>query len=151
MKKKIAIIATTIVVLLAVGGLIYASMILNKKEASLDDKLVLLSYSELTEKIEKKESFILVITQTDCSHCEEYKPVLKQVLFDYDITAYEIDQKKISEEEKNNLKNIANISGTPTTVFIVNGEERQTSDRLVGSASRSKIIDRLKAMGYINK
>ena len=151
MKKKIAIAIAILIVILSIGGLLFASITLNKEQKELENRLIELTYDELSEKINNKETFILVITQTDCSHCEEYKPVLKQVLFDYDITAYEIDQKKISEEEKNNLKNIANISGTPTTVFIVNGEERQTSDRLVGSASRSKIIDRLKAMGYINE
>ncbi len=151
MKKKIGLIIGIVIVILAVIGLIYAAITLNKKNDSLEDRLVSLTYSELEKKINNKENFILVITQTDCSHCIEYKPVLEQVLLDYNLTAYEIDQKKISSEEKNKLKDIANISGTPTTVFIVNGEERQTADRIVGSASRSKIIDRLKAMGYINE
>lgn len=151
MKKNIFIIIGIIVVAFAVIGLVYASTTLNKKNKDIDSHLVEISITELQEKVDNKESFILVISQTNCSHCAEYKPVLKEVLADYDIIAYEIDEKKLSTEENGQLKNIANISGTPTTVFIVNGEEKNTQSRLVGSANKTKIINRLKANGYIKE
>ena len=151
MKKKLLIGAIVLIILGAIASMIYASVTLKGKEKKLDEKLVELNFNELEEKLNKKESFILVITQTNCSHCAEYKPVLKQVLADYNITAYEIDETKLSEEDNNKLKEIANVSGTPTTIFIENGEEQNTSSRITGSASRNKIINRFKAMGYINE
>lgn len=151
MKKNIFIIIGIVIVALAIAGLVYASTTLNKKNNDVDSHLVELNMSELQSKIDNKETFILVISQTDCSHCAEYKPILKEVLAEYNITAYEIDEKKLTKEENGQLKNIANISGTPTTVFIVDGEEKSTQSRLVGSANKTKIINRLKANGYIKE
>ena len=55
----------------------------------------------------------------------------------------------MSDSDKEYLADIANISGTPTTVFIENGEETTVLNRIVGSASRKTVIDRLKTMKYI--
>ena len=151
MKKKIAIIAIIIVIIGAISGLIYASTVLNKKEQEQEKHLIELNLSELKEKLENKESFILVITATYCSHCAEYKPVLSEVLTEYDLVGYFIEQDKLNEEELAELKQIANISGTPTTIFIQDGAEESTNTRLSGNQSRTKIISRLKTMGYIKE
>ncbi len=138
-----------LICILSIGGLVYASIVLNKKEEDLSKYLVELSYKELSEKLDKKESFILVITRTDCSHCAVYKPKLKEVLRDNNIIAYEIATDKLSTKEKAAFNDIANVSGTPTTIFIVNGEEETTTNRLIGDVSTEKIITRLKSQGYI--
>lgn len=151
MKNKIFTIIIVVVVIGAISAMVYAGLVLNKKNDSLDSHLISLDYKKFEEKINNKDSFILVITRTDCSHCQEYKPLLKQILLEYDITAYELDEEKLSEEEENKLKSIINVSGTPTTVFITDGEEKQTSSRLIGSGTRSKIVSRFKAMGYIKE
>ena len=151
MKKNILTIIGIILVCLAVIGLVSASKTLNQKNKEEDNHLIEISITELQEKVNNKETFILLISQTNCSHCAEYKPVLKEVLTKYDIFAYEIDETKLSEKENGILKNIANISGTPTTVFIVDGEEANTQNRLIGAANKNKIINRLKAMNYIKE
>ena len=151
MKKNILTIIGIILVCLAVIGLVFASKTLNQKNKEEDNHLIEISITELQEKVNNKETFILLISQTNCSHCAEYKPVLKEVLTKYDILAYEIDETKLSEKENGILKNIANISGTPTTVFIVDGEEANTQNRLIGAANKNKIINRLKAMNYIKE
>jgi len=149
MKKKMAIIAVLIVALLAIGFMIYGAIVLKNKEKNLDKYLVELKINELQEKIDAKESFILVISQTTCSHCAEYKPRLKQILANNKIVAYYIEKDVLNDDETAQLNNIANISGTPTTVFIVNGEEENTATRIVGSKGNDVIKSRLKAMGYI--
>lgn len=151
MKTKIVYGIIGIVVFLSIIGIIYAGITLNKKKEIEDNHLIELTFSELQEKVANKDSFILVITQTDCSHCAEYKPTLKSVLTDYDIIAYEIDETKLSKEEFATLKDIANTSGTPATVFIEEGEEKSTSTRIIGSKKRDVIIKRLKAMKYIKE
>ncbi|MBQ8659238.1 MAG: thioredoxin family protein [Bacilli bacterium] len=153
MKKKLLIGLTIIIIALAIFGMIYIGIVNTKNEKNLDKHLIEIKFSELQEKVNNKETFILVLTQTDCSHCAEYKPTFKKVLAEYDVYAYELNiaEDKITQEEKNQLKNIANTSGTPTTIFIKDGEEVSTATRLVGNKPTSDIIKRLKAMGYIKE
>ena len=151
MKKKLIITAISLVIILSIAALIYAGVVLNTKEKDEDKHLQELKINELEEKVANKETFVLVISQTTCSHCAEYKPRLKKILAKYDITGYYIEKDILSDEETVRLNNIANISGTPTTVFIVDGEEASTATRLVGAKSTDSIISRLKAMGYIKK
>ncbi len=149
MKKKLIIGGIITVIILAIGAMIYASIVLNGKEKEEDKYFQELKIDELIEKCENKESFILVISQTTCSHCAEYKPRFKKILAKHKITAYYLEKDLLNEEEEAKLNEIANISGTPTTVFIEEGVEPSTSTRLVGAKSSDSIESRLKAMGYI--
>ncbi len=149
MKKKMAIIAVLIVAFLAIGAMVYMSISLNNREKRLDKFLVELKIDQLQTKIDSKESFILVISQSECSHCAEFKPRLKKILADYNIVGYYIEKDKLNDDQTAQLNNIANISGTPTTVFIVNGEEENTATRIVGGKSNETVKNRLRAMGYI--
>ena len=58
---------------------------------------------------------------------------------------------KNKQEKYDYIKNIASISGTPTTVFIVDGVEKTTTNRLVGNVPKYRVIEHLKALGYINE
>lgn len=151
MKKKLLIWGLIAIVILAVASMIYASYTLNKKEKNEDNHLIELTFDELEEKINNKDSFILLLSQTTCTHCLEYKPILKKVLAEYDIVAYEIEIDKLTQTEKAKLKDIANAEGTPNTIFIENGEETNTANRIKGTATESKIKSRLKALGYIQE
>lgn len=151
MKKNIMIIIGIIIVAAAVIGLIYAGTILHGKEVKEDNHLIELTFDELQKKIDNQDSFILLISRTNCSHCIEYKPTLKKVLAEYDITAYEVEIDKLSKEDNIKLKAIANVDGTPNTIFIENGAEKNTASRLAGTVSESKLVSRLKAMGYIKE
>ena len=110
----------------------------------------MLSIDELKEKIDNKDSFILVITQDSCSHCKAFVPTLNKIAKEYNLTFYDVSTTKLNEEEKTYLKNVANTSGTPTTVFIQDGEEKATDNRLVGNVAEYRVVEKLKAMGYIN-
>ena len=140
MKKKIIIGS---IILIVIIGIIVSFSLFKEKY------LITLNAQELQEKIEAKDDFILVISQEGCSHCKAYIPVLKDVLNEHKITAYIIDTATFNKEEKAFLRTVANISGTPTTAFIKDGEETSTSNRLVGSASKKTIETRFKDMGYL--
>ena len=71
-------------------GLIYAGITLNKKNEKEDKSLISITYKELDEKLKNKESFILVISRTDCSHCASFKPKLKTILTDNKINKKQI-------------------------------------------------------------
>lgn len=149
MKKKIMIGAGFTLIIAAFGLLIFAMISSAITNAEKDKTLISISFKELEKKIENKDTFILVLTQKQCSHCLEYKPVLKEVLYEYNLKAYELDQKTLTKKEKAKLKDIASITGTPTTVFISEGSETATATRIHGAASKGAIISRFKAMGYI--
>ena len=145
MKKHLILV---IISILLVGLGILFFVLASDTSASHVKKLTI---SELKEKIDNKDSFILVITQDSCSHCKSYLPVINKIGKEYDITFYDISQTNLSNEDATYLKNIANISGTPTTVFIEEGEEKSTINRLIGNVAEYRVIEKLKALGYINE
>lgn len=149
MKKIIIAIVLTLLIALTIGGMIFIKNTKDKKTEELDKHLITLAPAEFKEKIENKDSFILIITGSNCSHCEGYKPTFKQVLYENDLYAYEVVQDLLSNEDLAYLKNIATTSGTPTVVFINNGEETSTYNRIVGNVSKAKTTERLKSLGYI--
>jgi thioredoxin-like negative regulator of GroEL len=149
MKKKIMIFLGVAIAIGAIAAIVYASLTLNKQKEIEDTYLIELSYNELEEKINNKESFVVVFTQSQCAHCHEYKPILKRTLAKVELYAYEIVLDKLSKEEGSKLNDIANVSQTPTTVFIKNGQEINSTSRLLGVQSEDKLIKRFKTFGYI--
>ena len=59
-----------------------------------------ISFSEVTNKIKKKESFILYIKQTDCEHCKAFTPKFISVLNDNNIEAYSLNLTNLSDNDK---------------------------------------------------
>ncbi|MEG0994457.1 MAG: thioredoxin family protein [Bacilli bacterium] len=110
-----------------------------------------INYKELAVLIDKKETFILEVVKTGCSACETYTPTFNEVLRDNKIKGYLINLAKVSEKDKLELDKITKVSATPTTVFIIKGEEESTLHRLVGNVNKDKIITKLKSLGYIKE
>lgn len=108
-----------------------------------------LKCDEVIEKINNKESFVLVVSQTTCTHCISYKPVLESVAKKYKIKAYYVDVNLFSEEEDNEFKKYVSYSDTPSTLFIKDGEESTRANRIVGEANEEKIVSKLKQNGFI--
>lgn len=113
------------------------------------ERIIELSLSELNKKMDEKNNFSLIVTQTNCGHCTRFKPELNKFLEKNDLFIYELDFQKLSSEEKTKFKEHINVSGTPTIVFINNGEETDTSKRLIGGVSESKLEETFKEQGYI--
>ena len=146
-KKTYLIILIILLILLFVSlGVLY----IRKKEE--ENTLVYeINMQQLEEKINNKDTFILVMTQTGCVHCQSYLPTIKKVSREYGVTFYVLNRAKLSKEEYNRLNDIANISGTPTTIIIVDGEEKTTLNRLTGSIEKSRLVEKLISEGYINE
>ena len=110
------------------------------------------SLSELYNKVENKETFILELSQDGCGHCAAFNPVFKEVLANYQITAYYLNIGKISEndyykflEDFNNNESL----GTPTVMFFTEGHEKTSMNRIIGNASEKELIRKLTQNGYI--
>lgn len=141
--KKRAIILGSICLIILVGAFI-ADRILSKsyfKE---------LKYDEVIEKIKNKDSFVLLISQTTCTHCISYKPKLEEVANKYKINIYYIESNLLNDEERDKFTSYINFSSTPVTVFIKNGEETTVANRINGDASKDKLEKKLKSNGFID-
>ena len=141
MKKRV-IILCSICILILIGALVADRIITNSY-------LKQIKYDEVMEKIQNKESFILVVSQTTCSHCKEYKPTFRKILKKNKLTAYYIEYDLLSKEEKKEFVKYINFDSTPVTVFLKNGEESTTANRIVGAREEEYIIGKLKSNGYI--
>ena len=113
-------------------------------------RLYELDVNQVKDKIENKESFILCISATYCSHCKEYKPKLEDISKEYRMDIYYIDFDKYSDKEQELFRNYVSFDGgTPVTLFIKNGEEETTVNRINGNVSKDKIISKFKSNGFI--
>ena len=149
-KKKNIIISAVIIVLTVIicAAIWFIGKDFNKTEYPYIHEL---TFNELESKLNNQDSFVLIITQTGCSHCEAYLPVVQNVSNKYKVDFYVLNRTNISDEERTKLKNIANISGTPTTLFYTSGEEKSALNRLVGQATEYRLVEKLTSEGYINE
>ena len=141
-KKKIIILVSICIIVLI--GAVVADKILGKNYFNE------IKYKEVIEKIENDESFILVISQTECSHCNSYKPKIEKVANNHKLNIYYIDVDLLSDEDYDSFKSYISFDGTPATVFIKNGEETSAATRINGDASTEKIEKKLKSNGFID-
>lgn len=115
-------------------------------------KLRTIKFSEFQTKINNKDSFALVLASTTCAHCEDYKVTLNSIIDKYGIEVYLLYIDKLSEDERNQLKSLfifnSNMS-TPTTIFVEEGIEKNTYDRIVGAINYTKVVNKFKSKGYI--
>lgn len=109
-----------------------------------------ITYNEINKKIENKETFILIVSQSTCSHCATYKPKIKIIAEDYGINAYYIDI-NLEKNKETFLKEFKLSGTTPTTIFINNGKEKSVLNRLEGDLESSVVIEKLKKMGFIKE
>ena len=143
-KKTIAIITVLLLIILSfVIAIIY-------KESENNKYLVTVTYNELSEKLNNKETFILYIGKENCSACQLFNPKFKKIIKEHKIKTYYIDLATLSESEQELLMKNINFPGTPTVLFINDGIDNLNSDtKIVGNISESKIIAKLKNRGYI--
>ena len=142
LKNKIIILISICLVILV--GAIVADKILSKTHFNK------IEYTELIKKIENKETFIFVISQTTCSHCASYKPKLEKVANKHNIDIYYIDVDLLTSDERGILDSYVSYDGTPATIFLKNGVETSAATRINGDASIEKIEKKLKSNGFID-
>ncbi len=142
-KAKKRILILVIVCLIVLIGAVVTDIVLGRSH------LREIKFDEVIDKIEAKDSFVLLLSQTTCSHCNSYKPKLERVANKYRVTVYYLETDLLNEYEVDKLKEHFNYSGTPTTVFVIKGEEKTAANRISGDASQEKIISKLKSNGFI--
>lgn len=105
---------------------------------------------EVINKFDNKEDFILYVGSKECSACKLFNPNFIKVIDKNKVKVYYLDLSTIKNDEYNNLQNYILITGTPTVVFITDGEEESVNNRITnGKVTTTYIYDKLKVNGYV--
>ena len=146
-KEKIIMLISVISLIIIIGVIIF----LNVNNQEEENYFKELTFNEVMDKLDNKETFILVLSQTTCSHCALYKPKIESVAYDYKLYIYYLEVDLISDTQREELLKIIHYDGTPTTVFFTEGEEKTAATRINGDASIEKITKKLKTNDFIDE
>lgn len=108
-----------------------------------------ISLDEVYEKLDQKDSFILTIGSSNCSHCVSFKPKMETVIKLYKVQVFYIDISELNEDEYKKFVQRMNFTGTPTTIFFEDGKETAMSNRIEGDKDIETIESKMKKAGYI--
>ncbi len=110
-----------------------------------DVGLQLLSYQEYQDKIDQKESFVVVLSRESCSHCASFLPVAEEFAKTNNVPMYYVDTDTFTEEEWNTfeksntfLKKNSGKWGTPTTVVLAG---KEAVDYVEGETTSEKLLE----------
>ncbi len=111
------------------------------------DNLENISVSELKEKMQKKESFIVYFASKDDEILEQ---TLNNTLTENNITAYRIDIDDIKDQEKKELQ-IKIPYTDPSIVFIIDGKDPSKLTHVTNdSITVKQLTERLKDLNLLN-
>ena len=145
MKNKNLIMISSILLIIIVASLLIIS-ILNPQKGN----LISLNYKEITDKVKKKESFILIVSRSTCSHCAEYKPKIESIAKKYNIDIYYTDYDLDTKDDQEKFLDEYKLDGsTPITIFIKDGKQTNLFDRIEGDVSKETAIEKFKKLGFI--
>lgn len=108
-----------------------------------------ISVTQFQEKLDAKESFILVIGSDTCSACKSYEPIMQKVMKDTNLEIFYINLHVLSDEDYSKIYSSYVVTSTPTTLFFKDGVETSTYDRIVGAVDYDEVIKKLEKLGYI--
>ena len=139
MKNKIIVIATiSIIIILSI------TLVFNNNNGEFTN-LKEITYKEILKKQDNKEDFILIISRSNCSHCNTYKPKVDEIARKHNLTIYYINTDTLSNKEEFKLNN-----ATPLTLFFKNGKETTILNRIEGDLSTKTVENQFEKMGFIN-
>ena len=114
-------------------------------------ELVQIDYVKLLEMVDEEEDFVLVVSQSTCSHCATYKPKLKKIAEEYGLDIFYIDYDVEKDGVQEEFLEEFHLSGaTPMTLFFENGKEKSLLNRLEGDFSIPRVLEKLEKMGFIS-
>lgn len=148
MRNKKTIIYIIIGILILLTGIFIFTQ--NQNENYKSKYLKEISYTIFEDLLDKNETFILYVGNENCYACSLYLPKLINIIEEYKIEIKYLDTNKLSTEERIKLENNFYITRTPTTIFIKDGKETSTLNRIDGDRPTDFIITKLKENKYID-
>lgn len=110
-----------------------------------------LTYNDLETKLNNKDNFVLVIGSATCVACDTYEKTMQDVMTKNDIEIFFLDLNALTDEEATKVYSKFVYSYTPTTIFIKDGEETDTHNRIVGAGEYDDVLSKLEKLGYIGE
>lgn len=109
--------------------------------------LTKISYDELSEKLNNKETFVVYFSSMD-SNLEN---TLNDALSENNLEGFKVDTSKINNDEK--LKLETSIAYTnPSIVFVINGKDSSILSHVINeNTTKEEIVARLKDMKFIKE
>jgi len=79
--------------------------------------------SEAVKRLDAAESMVLVIGISTCSACKEYKPIVREIVKNYDVQVFYVEFDSDVQTDVNSLieKYLIEARWTPTTYIFKNG------------------------------
>lgn len=110
--------------------------------------LIEISYDELATKIENKDSFILYVGSSECSHCAEFRPTLESIIYKYNLEVYYINMAKLSASKRKAVLDKIDGEGTPTTVYLEKGKTK-ANPRVEGAMNYDTTLEFFKDLNLV--
>lgn len=136
-----------------IGGITEATV----QQFLIDQDVLPQTYLDITMddyvKLMKEDTFVVVIGRTGCGFCDKYKPVMNEIIDEYDTMMYYVDIAYFNEDDYTTLTNSAsylseNEWGTPLTLVFKKGK---FAEAFSGYAEKPTIVNFLKDAGAINE
>ncbi len=115
-----------------------------------EKELISINYDELGEKIKNKDSFVLYVGSSECSHCAEFKPILEKVVKKYKLEVYYINMANLSLAKYNAVMKKIDGRGTPTTVYLNKGKT-ESSPRIEGESDYETTLEFFKDLKLVKE
>lgn len=106
-----------------------------------------LTYESFNKMVKDKRSFVILISQTYCSHCIEYKPIYNAAFENRTAKGYELDIVNLTQSQRTEILNNLDTKYTPTTLIFIDGKLQP--DRLEGIKTKEELTNFLDMYGFI--
>lgn len=162
MVKKIVIVGIVLLMLVGMFGCSAKSqgsekkpVVEETKEVKEQDGIRQLDLDQTFQKIDDKESFVFMVTQSTCTYCNSFKKTLVPFLKEHkDIPFYEIEIDMLGEMKADIEKNFAKLQkkvtefggGTPELFCYENGKLKKSAS---GEMSEAALYNFMIDCGYI--
>ena len=103
-------------------------------------------YQEFKTMLNNQDNFLIIFSQTGCSHCKDFKPKINKIAKENKFIVYYLEIDKIDSETYNTFKDEYDFTGTPTTFVVKKGIIK---DKIVGNVTDEQLSEFLKNNEYI--
>ena len=147
--KKIILMLISLLIITGCDNSVFKKYEVVNKSSEKHTTTIELTYDEYEAKIKNKDSFVLLMWQTGCSHCISFEPTLNKIISYYNLEIYSINLKNVSDYEYSKIENKTYITGTPTTVVFKDGVTQ--TKKLIGDRDTETVLEFLTRYNYLKE
>lgn len=134
--KKWGILILTVVVAIVCSILIIIAMkfdhVNNEIVKNNQLELITVNLDWVKEKIESKESFLIIITNEECTYCDELYEILNEYEPNQKVTIYDLSFKDFSYDREEVKDVFPSFVGTPNIFYVEDGTIISQYDNMEG-------------------